>query len=144
MVLASMKNIAKKEFFISRQMEDPYVIKQIEALQIKVSNRFDAVSSLSGGNQQKVVVGNWLNTEPQIMLFDEPSRGIDVEAKQQIFQLIWEQKKKGVSTVMVSSELEELHEVCDRILILRDGSIVEDCIPSELKIEQIYKKCMTN
>lgn len=98
--------------------------------------------SLSGGNQQKVVVGNWLNTEPKIMFFDEPSRGIDVNAKQQIFQIIWEQSKKGISSIMVSSELEELLEVCHRILIMREGRIVDEVLPENVTIEELYALSM--
>ena len=101
-----------------------------------------AVSSLSGGNQQKVVVGNWLNTNPSIMMYDEPSRGIDVKAKQQIFQIMWDQSRKGVSSIFVSSELEELLEVCHRILIMHMGRIVGEVYPEELTIEQLYADCM--
>lgn len=86
------------------------------------------VSSLSGGNQQKVIIGNWLNTAPKIMMYDEPSRGIDVKAKQQIFQIMWEQSRKGISSIFVSSELEELVEVCHRILIMHMGKSLEKCV----------------
>jgi len=103
-----------------------------------VSSLAYPVSSLSGGNQQKVVIGKWLNTNPQIMLFDEPSRGIDVNAKQQIFQIIWEQSRKGLSSIVVSSELEELLEVCHRILIMRLGKITGEIIPENFKIEELY------
>lgn len=118
--VASIDYLGKHKF-IQRKKEKDYVKRQIEDLQIKVPDPMLPVMSLSGGNQQKVVVGNWLNTEPKIMFFDEPSRGIDVNAKQQIFQIIWEQSKKGISSIMVSSELEELLEVCHRILIMREG-----------------------
>jgi ribose transport system ATP-binding protein len=97
---------------------------------------------MSGGNQQKVVVGNWLNTNPKTILMDEPSRGIDVNAKQQIFSIIWEEAKKGVSFIVISSELEELLEICDRIIIMRKGKLREDLIAKDLKVEQIYSKCM--
>ena len=100
------------------------------------------VSSLSGGNQQKVVVGNWLNTDPKIMFFDEPSRGIDVNAKQQIFQVIWEQSRKGISSIMVSSELEELLEVCHRILIMHEGRIVKEIFPEDVTVDELYTLCM--
>jgi ribose transport system ATP-binding protein len=100
------------------------------------------MTSLSGGNQQKVVVGNWLNTGPIVMFFDEPSRGIDVNAKQQIFQIIWDQSRKGIASIMVSSELEELLEVCHRILIMRDGRITGEVIPEQVKIDELYSLCM--
>ena len=145
LIHAAMEDkISYKKYFITKKREQPFVSNQITTLSIKLSSSEYPVSTLSGGNQQKVVVGNWLNAEPRIMLFDEPSRGIDVEAKQQIFSIIWEQKKKGVSTIMVSSELEELHEVCDRILVLRDGVISEEVYPGDITINQLYEKCMTN
>lgn len=116
--------------------------KQVGELQIKIPDIEAPVSSLSGGNQQKVVVGNWLNTEPQIMLYDEPSRGIDVNAKQQIFEIMWAQAQQGVSTIFVSSELEELLEVCHRILIMKEGKLIGEVRPEDVNINQLYALCM--
>ena len=116
--------------------------KQVDELQIKIPDIAAPVSSLSGGNQQKVVVGNWLNTEPQIMLYDEPSRGIDVNAKQQIFEIMWAQAQQGVSTIFVSSELEELLEVCHRILIMKEGKLIGEVRPEDININQLYSLCM--
>jgi ribose transport system ATP-binding protein len=128
--------------FINKKKEGAFVARQIGDLQIKVPDAGDPVTSLSGGNQQKVVVGNWLNIDPKVIFFDEPSRGIDVNAKQQIFQIIWEQSRKGISSVMVSSELEELLEVCHRILIMREGRITGEVIPESTNIEELYSMCM--
>ncbi len=97
---------------------------------------------LSGGNQQKVVVGNWLNTKPQIMFLDEPTRGIDVQAKQQIFQIIRDLSKRGISSVFVSTELEELIEVCHRIIIMQKGSIVCEVSPDGLQLEKLLELSM--
>ena len=116
--------------------------KQVGELQIKIPDIEAPVSSLSGGNQQNVVVGNWLNTEPQIMLYDEPSRGIDVNAKQQIFEIMWAQAQQGVSTIFVSSELEELLEVCHRILIMKEGKLIGEVRPEDVNINQLYALCM--
>ncbi len=116
--------------------------KQIEDLDIKIPGDEYPMTSLSGGNQQKVVVGKWLNTEPKILIFDEPSRGIDVNAKQQIFQIVWELSKRGLSSIVVSSELEELLEVCTRILIMQDGEFVQEVNPDDLKVEDLYALCM--
>ncbi|KPV56095.1 ribose ABC transporter ATP-binding protein, partial [Paenibacillus sp. A3] len=135
--VASLDRIAKGPM-IRKKTEAEFVRRQMEELQIKAADVEHPVSSLSGGNQQKVVVGNWLNTDPKIMFFDEPTRGIDVNAKQQIFQVIWQQSRKGISSIMVSSELEELLEVCHRILILRDGRIEGEYVPEELKIDELY------
>ena len=116
--------------------------KQVENLQIKIPGLMTSVGTLSGGNQQKVVIGNWLNTEPSIMMYDEPSRGIDVNAKQQIFQIMWDQSRKGVSSIFVSSELEELLEVCHRILIMHMGKLIGEVRPEHLGIDDLYAYCM--
>lgn len=115
---------------------------QVDSLEIKVPSINTISSTLSGGNQQKEVVGNWLNNDPTIMLYDEPSRGIDVNAKQQIFEIMWEQAKEGVATLFVSTELEELLEVCQRILIMRHGKIVGEVDPAKTSTEELYTICM--
>jgi ABC-type sugar transport system ATPase subunit len=116
--------------------------KQIADLQIKIPDIKSECRTLSGGNQQKVVVGNWLNTLPSVMIYDEPSRGIDVNAKQQIFEIMWEQARKGISTIFVSSELEELLEVCHRIIIMRDGEFVGQVNPDDISINELYAYAM--
>ncbi|HEX9013758.1 MAG TPA: D-xylose ABC transporter ATP-binding protein, partial [Anaerolineaceae bacterium] len=73
---------------------------------------------------------------------DEPSRGIDVNAKQQIFEIMWAQARKGVSTIFVSTELEELLEVCHRLLIMRHGKIVDEVNPEKVSINELYELCM--
>ena len=98
---------------IDRKIERKMIEKQVSDLQIKVADTSYPISVLSGG-KQKVAVGNWLNIDPEVMIFDEPSKGIDVNAKQQIFQIIWDQSRKGVSSILVSTELEELLETCRR------------------------------
>ena len=118
------------------------VDRNISELQIAVLDPEDPVSTLSGGNQQKVVVGKWLNTEPRVLLFDEPTRGIDIQAKQQIFQLIWELAKKGISTIFVSSELEELTDVCHRILIMREGRLVGEVSPDAVTPQRLFEYCV--
>lgn len=138
---ASLDSLAKCGF-MDKQKEQSYYKRQVKDLQIKVASVAQPVEDLSGGNQQKVVVGNWLNTEPSVILFDEPSRGIDVNAKQQIFKIMWEQSRKGVSSIMVSTELEELLEVCQRILIMFAGEIVGEVMPEDIKNDELYALCM--
>jgi ribose transport system ATP-binding protein len=135
-------NLISNGAFINKKKENAFVDKQINDLEIKVSHPDDPMTSLSGGNQQKVVVGNWLNISPRVIFFDEPSRGIDVNAKQQIFQIIWEQSRRGISSIMVSSELEELLEVCHRILIMKEGRFIREIIPEQISIEGLYSMCM--
>lgn len=117
--------------------------KQVDDLQIRIPTMDAPCSTLSGGNQQKVVVGNWLSTQPKIMLYDEPSRGIDVNAKQQIFEIMWHGSKEGISTVFVSTELEELLEVCTRILIMCHGRIVGQIDPDKCPVNELYACCMS-
>ncbi|MEI6385450.1 MAG: sugar ABC transporter ATP-binding protein [Spirochaetota bacterium] len=128
--------------FVDRNLERGFADRQVAALDIKTTDIELPMTSLSGGNQQKVVVGKWLNADPKVIFFDEPSRGIDVNAKQQIFQIIWEQSRRGISSVVVSSELEELIEVCHRIIIMRLGRFVGEVRPEDVTIEQLYSLCM--
>lgn len=139
--MASLSKLASHGI-ITKADEAPGVAKQIEQLQIKVDSPALPVSSLSGGNQQKVVIGNWLNTDPKIMFFDEPSRGVDVHAKQQIFQIIWEQAATGLSSIFVSTELEEMLEVCDRILVMKEGRLLGEIDPSKTTLTELYTACM--
>ncbi len=125
-----------------KAVRDRIARKQVEELDIKVAGMDALANELSGGNQQKVVVGNWLNTNPSIMLYDEPTRGIDVNAKQQIFEIMWAQARKGISTIFVSSELEELLEVCHRILVMRHGKIAGEVDPGSINVNELYELCM--
>lgn len=94
---------------------------QREALNIRISNMNQPVKTLSGGNQQKVALGKWLDTKPRIILFDEPTRGIDIGAKAEIYKIMANLVQEGVSIIMVSSELPELISVADNILVMREG-----------------------
>lgn len=128
---------------ITNARQAPVARHWIERLRIRAPDPLNEVQSLSGGNQQKVVVGSWLNTEPSVMFFDEPTRGIDIQAKQQIFEIMWELSRKGLSVVFVSSELEELLEVCHRILIMEHGRFIGEVRePENTSIDQLYALCM--
>jgi ribose transport system ATP-binding protein len=116
--------------------------ENIRRLDIAVSSMDAPVSALSGGNQQKVVIGKWLNTDPRVMLFDEPTRGIDIQAKQQIFHIIRGLSDQGVSSIIVSSELEELMDNCHRVLILKKGRLVGEILPHQSTLEQLITVCM--
>ena len=138
--LAGLRRIAPAGWTSVRR-ERPFAAQQISDLSIKVDDPGLPVSSLSGGNQQKIVVGNWLNTLPRVILFDEPSRGVDVQAKQQIFQLAWQLSKKGLAAIVVSTELEELPAVCDRILVLKNGRF-SHVFTSDVGAKALYEACM--
>jgi ribose transport system ATP-binding protein len=104
--------------------------KVVEDLKIKLPNIEVDAGSLSGGNQQKVVIGKWLVRNSRVVMFDEPTRGIDVAAKVEIYNLMNELKKKGIGVLFVSSEMPEIMGISDRIIVMCDGRIT-----GELKTE---------
>ncbi len=95
----------------------------INAMRTKTPTQKTQIRSLSGGNQQKVILARWLLTDPEVLLLDEPTRGIDVGAKYEIYQLILNLAKEGKTVIMVSSEMPELLGVCDRILVMSGGQL---------------------
>ena len=90
-------------------------------MNVKTPSQYTHIRDLSGGNQQKVIIGRWLLTNPEILLLDEPTRGIDVGAKYEIYQLILNLANDGKGIIMVSSEMPELLGICDRIAVLSNG-----------------------
>jgi len=141
MMLASLDS-APRWGLTTRRRERSIVQRLVSELSISVPDIEQPVTVLSGGNQQKVVIGKWLNTQPRVILFDEPTRGIDVQAKQQVFQIMWELSRRGICSIFVSSELEELVEACHRILIMRRGKIVEDVLAADITADELYRRCM--
>ena len=95
----------------------------IDAMNVKTPSHKTTIGSLSGGNQQKVIIGRWLLTQPDILMLDEPTRGIDIGAKFEIYQLIQELAKKDKGIIMISSEMPELLGVTDRILVMSNGRV---------------------
>ena len=96
----------------------------IQKLKIKIGNAADPVATLSGGNQQKVVIAKWLLTGPRILLLNDPTRGIDVGTKEEIYRLLRELADAGTSIILYSTDYDELIGCCDRVLILYGGRIV--------------------
>ncbi|MGI8697181.1 MAG: sugar ABC transporter ATP-binding protein [Mycobacteriales bacterium] len=122
-VLAALPRLSRLGV-VSRSKQDDIVDYFIERLRIKVSNPNQKVSELSGGNQQKVLLARWLCLHPKVLLLDEPTRGIDVGAKAEAQALIDELAADGLAVLLISSELEELIEGSDRVIVLRDGAVV--------------------
>ncbi|WP_100611213.1 sugar ABC transporter ATP-binding protein [Confluentibacter lentus] len=120
--MASINNVVKSGF-LSTKLEADLSKKYIEALKIKTPSEKQLSKNLSGGNQQKVVLAKWLATSPKVLFLDEPTRGIDVNAKNEIYHLINNLAKKGLGIVVVSSELPEIMAISDRILVLSDTRI---------------------
>ncbi len=109
----------------------------IQAMHIKTPSQRTQIRSLSGGNQQKVIIGRWLLTKPEILLLDEPTRGIDVGAKYEIYQLIIDLANEGKGVVMVSSEMPELLGVCDRIIVMSGGQVAGEVDAASTSQEEI-------
>jgi ribose transport system ATP-binding protein len=112
--------------FLDRSAMSAAVVKGVENLRIKVGSVADSVSTLSGGNQQKVVIAKWLMTEPRVVLLNDPTRGIDVGTKQEIYRLLREIADAGAAILFYSTDYEELIGCCDRVAVMYDGRIVRE------------------
>mgnify|MGYP001625044298 FL=1 len=121
-VISSLNRFAAGPFLRDKKMKES-VDELIGALKIKTPGQETKIGVLSGGNQQKVILGRWLLTEPDVLLLDEPTRGIDVGAKYEIYKLINDLAARGKTVLMVSSEMPELLGVCDRILVMSGGRL---------------------
>lgn len=123
--------------FISKKKQKENTDWCIQAMRVKTPDQETKIRSLSGGNQQKVILGRWLLTDPTVLLLDEPTRGIDVGAKYEIYQLIIDLAEKGKTVLMVSSEMPELLGVCDRILVMSGGRLAGEVDAATATQEQI-------
>jgi len=137
----SMSSISKvtRWFHILRKLELRRVLEMIRSMSIRVASPEISVSALSGGNQQKVVIGKALLTTPKILLMDEPTRGIDVGAKSDVFEIVNTMAQRGLGIVLVSSELEEVYAMSDRIIVLSKGKLTAEFDRSQATEEEIRK-----
>ena len=110
-----------------------------DQLQIKTPHLGQLVSRLSGGNQQKVVLAKWLLTESRVLIFDEPTRGIDVGAKEEIYALMRRLSDRGAAIIMISSEMPELLGMSDRILVLAQGRVAGELAKSQFDQERVLR-----
>ena len=108
-------------------------------LNIKFRTIEQTVSTLSGGNQQRVVLGKWLATNPKILLVDEPTRGVDVSAKSEIHNVLLDLAKNGMAIIVVSSELGELLQVCEKVLVLNRGRIVAELLTKNTSTHEMME-----
>jgi len=122
-VISSLKRHKRFGLYLSEKSQREDTQYYIDAMRTKTPSQETKIRSLSGGNQQKVIIGRWLLTEPEVLLLDEPTRGIDVGAKYEIYQLILDLANKGKTVIMVSSEMPELLGVCDRIVVMSGGRV---------------------
>ena len=124
--LAGLKEKFKKGLFIDNSRVDNVVDEYVDALSIKIHTKNDHLSSLSGGNQQKVVLAKWLLIGPDLLILDEPTRGVDVGAKAEIYRLLGELVKQNITIILISSDLPELLGLSDRIIIMSEGKIMKE------------------
>ena len=115
----------------------------IGRMSIKVPDPSVHVANLSGGTQQNVVIGRWVHARSRILLLDEPTRGVDVEAKRQIYAIIRKLADEGKSIIFVSSEIEELPQVCDRVVVLSGGRLVAEFIAPAINTEELMASCLS-
>ncbi|MEY8337691.1 sugar ABC transporter ATP-binding protein [Lachnospiraceae bacterium 62-35] len=126
-----------KAGFVDFKKENEMVEKEIKDIHIKVADKRLPILSLSGGNQQKVVIGKGILTDPKILLMDEPSRGIDIGAKTEVFDIINQYAEKGLSIIVISSELKEIIAIADRVIILSNGIKTGELVGDDIKEEAL-------
>jgi ribose transport system ATP-binding protein len=131
LTLALLPNLTRRGI-VDRKRQTQIVEEFIARLGIKLASLDQKISELSGGNQQKVLLARWLCTKPDVLILDEPTRGIDVGAKQEIQSLVSDLADDGLSVLFISSELEEIITSCDRVMVLRDGQTVQELEGSEI------------
>ncbi|NLZ68527.1 MAG: sugar ABC transporter ATP-binding protein [Spirochaetales bacterium] len=134
LALQSKKGLGK---LISKKDQEKFADEYISLLQIKTASRETPIKSLSGGNQQKVIIGRWLLTHPEFIILDEPTRGIDIGTKTEIQKLVLKLANEGTSVLFISSEIDEMLRTCNHIAILRDGEKVAELKDSELSQKTI-------
>ena len=136
-VISSLKRHKRFGIYLSEKSQREDTQYYIDAMRTKTPNQETKIRTLSGGNQQKVIIGRWLLTDPEVLLLDEPTRGIDVGAKYEIYQLILDLANKGKTVLMVSSEMPELLGVCDRIVVMSGGRVAGEVDARNTSQEEI-------
>ncbi len=134
--IAGLRQVVKR-WVLRHKLEKAMAQRYIDQLRIKVSSLAGAIETLSGGNQQKVILAKWMATAPSILLLDDPTRGVDVGAKAEIYHLMNQFAEQGIGVIMVSSELPEILAMSDRILVLSEGRMVAEFSREEASEEKI-------
>ena len=138
-IILALQSIQGMNHPIPRAKAEAFADEYINALQIKTASQDTPIRSLSGGNQQKVILARWLLTHPQYLILDEPTRGIDVGTKLEIQKLVLKLAEEGMSVTFISSEIEEMLRTCSRLIVMRDRKIVGELTGEELTQAQVMK-----
>ena len=126
-----------RSLFISKKLESKVSNNYVKTLNIKTPSIYQQAKNLSGGNQQKVVLAKWLFAKPEVLIFDEPTRGIDVGAKAEIYELMKNLLDEGICVIVISSELPEILQISDRIIVMREGKVTAEIMGREATQERI-------
>lgn len=137
--LAGLARFRRPPCFVNSAKQASDTRRMLESLRIKTPSSLQVVQYLSGGNQQKVVLGKWLTMQPKILLLDEPTRGIDIGAKQEIYGLMEELAGQGVAILFASSELEEIMGMADRVLVMCEGAITGELVQGQFSEQAIMR-----
>lgn len=141
--LAILKQLSPKGFFDFKK-EEEIAAQSVADLKIKTPSIEKPIGELSGGNQQKVILARWLASHPKILILDEPTKGIDVGSKSEIYQIICDLAKKGIGVIVVSSELPEIMGVCDRIIVMCQGRVTGELMRETATDEKILTLAMAD
>ena len=136
-----MKSLSRNSVIDGKKIEVSR--KAVEKHRIKTPSIFQSTIELSGGNQQKTILGRWLLADLKLLILDEPTKGIDVGAKSEIYKMICELARSGLAIILISSELPEIINLCDRVIIMASGKIVGELGREELTEERILKLAMS-
>jgi L-arabinose transport system ATP-binding protein len=136
-VVTLQKQLARLGFFLNRKKEREIALEQVKNLDIRASGVEQPIMYLSGGNQQKSIVARWLARKPRVLILDEPTKGIDVGAKAEIYKLICSLARQGIGIIMVSSELPEIIGLCDRVLVMKEGKICGELSRADATEEKV-------
>ncbi len=139
MTLVSLDQFERKNKSINKQHEKETVDAFIKRLAIKTPSSNQLIKNLSGGNQQKVIIAKWLMQSPKILIIDEPTKGIDVGAKKEIYEVLNELKKYGTAVVMISSDMPEIIGISDRVVVMHEGTVSGELERKDLTQEKIMK-----
>lgn len=137
MIISILNRLKTPCLFIDEGRKNMLVRNWIQDLDIKVTNPENPLATLSGGNQQKVVLAKWILTRPKVLILDSPTAGVDIGAKDSIYKLIHRLSGIGISILMITDEITEAYYNCDRILHMQRGRVINELIPSQLNIEQL-------
>ncbi|MBQ1640191.1 MAG: sugar ABC transporter ATP-binding protein, partial [Lachnospiraceae bacterium] len=142
--MAKMDKVSDKRGVINVAAENKAAEEYVAAMKTKTPSIQQAVGNLSGGNQQKVLLSKWMFAEPDVLILDEPTRGIDVGAKYEIYCIMNDMVAQGKAVVMISSELPELLGMCDRIYVMNEGEMVGEFTKEEATQEKIMSAILAS